>query len=100
MTVTKLDLRRRWAELRTLVAESDPLGLLAVGAPRDEYDCLLGPLMRLLQERASPEECSALLGREFSKHLGVDVPPDAGERMRFAERARAWFSERSRAARG
>lgn len=91
MALTKAEFRRRWAELRALVAEWDPLGLLGLGAPADEYDCLINPLMRLLDDGVTAEQVSAFLLREFSGHFGVDFPPDDAERVRFAERARAWL---------
>ena len=83
----------RWAELRVLMTEWDPLGVVPLGAPADEYDCLVGPLMRLLEQDASAEELSAFLEREFSEHFGMAPTPEGGERMRFAERARCWFSQ-------
>ena len=93
MTLTKAQSRKRWAELRALVADWDPLGLLAVGGPGDEYDCLVGPLMRLLENRARGDEISAFLEGEFSGHFGLNVYPDGQERSRFVDQAQMWFSK-------
>ena len=49
-------IRDRWSELRTLVNDWDPVGLIAAGAPTDEYDCVSGPLLRRLEEQASAGE--------------------------------------------
>jgi len=94
MALTKAQSRQRWAELRNLVADWDPLGLLGMGAPADEYDWLLTPLLKLLQESARAEQVASFLEGEFAGRLGLDVPPDFRARIRFfAER----FSELSRA---
>ena len=42
--LTAAVLKRRFAELRDLVNEWDPIGLIDTGASREEYDCLVGPL--------------------------------------------------------
>jgi hypothetical protein len=53
MRLTKEHSRERWNELRDLVIAWKPNGLIAIGSPRDEYDCLLGPLMRDLEQGAA-----------------------------------------------
>jgi hypothetical protein len=55
-----------------------------MGAPLDEYDCLLGPLMRHLEQGAPEAVISSYLEHEFSEHFGMGALP---------ERARAWFSK-------
>jgi hypothetical protein len=93
MRLTKEQSRERYRGLRELVAEWDPLGLIALGSPRDEYDCIVGPLMRQLEQKATVEDISAYLQHEFANHFGVSRGPDATARAQFAQRARAWFSE-------
>ncbi len=48
MRLSKEHSRKRWRELRDAVNEWDPVGLIELGAPVDEYECLVGPLMRML----------------------------------------------------
>jgi hypothetical protein len=93
MHLTKEQSRKRWAELRDLVVGWDPLGLIHIGSPRDEYDCLLGPLMRYLEQRAPDGIISSYLQHEFSGHFGVSAYPSEAERTRFAQTVRAWFAE-------
>lgn len=45
MRLTAAGLKRRFAELRALVNEWDPIGLIEAGAPEDEFDCLVGPIL-------------------------------------------------------
>ena len=83
---------RRWIELRTQVNAWDPLGLIGMGAPLDEYDCLLGPVMRMLESGDAPTKIAVYLDHEFVEHFG-DAPRDFGS-SGFAAQARRWFDER------
>lgn len=101
MTTVRLEkqaLRRRWRELRTLVNEWDPLGLISVGCPEDEYECLVGPLMRRLEEGVSREDVASFLAREFREHFGCEGP-DAKSTANFVAKARAWFAGEGRGSR-
>ncbi len=79
-----------WRELNDLVAEWDPLGLIGTGAPRDEYDCLVGHLLRLLKDGATEDGMVAFLNQELREHFGVKGPPES-ELRAFVARARSWF---------
>ena len=53
MSLTKREVRERVRELNALMADWDPTGVIADShAPRDEYECLVGPLLTLLQSGA------------------------------------------------
>lgn len=80
-----------WPDARDLVNESDPIGLIGTGAPTDEYDCLMGPLLRRLQAEHSIEEIAAFLDREMIEHFGV---PDVAGHLPFAAKAQAWYINR------
>jgi hypothetical protein len=89
--MSKLDkqaLRQRGRELRGLLNEWDPIGVGGDG-PKDEYDCLLWPVMRQLEADAPPEELTAFLAAELEEHFGL--PGDAERIATFVARARAWF---------
>jgi hypothetical protein len=48
--LTKRELRQRSHQLNQLMAAWDPIGIMGhPDAPRDEYECLVGPLLTLLQ---------------------------------------------------
>ncbi len=68
------DLRERSAQLRALMCEWDPIGVMGnPDWPRDEYDCLVGPLLTLLQSGASKEEITHYLRKEIAEHFGLSV---------------------------
>jgi hypothetical protein len=84
------ELKRRYRELRDLVNEWDPQGLLNAGAPEDEYDRLVGPLLRRLEAKEAPEQVAVFLTSEMAEHFGMGVP----DALPFAIRAHAWCTER------
>jgi hypothetical protein len=91
--LSKEQSRVRWAELRGLLNEWDPIGVTAVpGDPRDEYDCLAGPVMRMLEDGASQSQIIDFLRREITEHFGL--PPGRSDVGSAARRIRKWFKER------
>lgn len=64
-------------DLRAAVSEAlkaaDPIGLLALGAPEDEYDPEVGTILPRLQDAASPERVQEILHEEFIHWFGADV---------------------------
>jgi len=66
----------------------DPIGVGPDG-PKDEYDCLLWPVMRQLEADASPEELCGFLAAELEEHFGHGG--DAEGIASFVAQARAWF---------
>jgi hypothetical protein len=50
-------------EVRARIWTWDPAGLAEVGAPDDEYDCLVGPVTGGLREGLSPEALADRLRR-------------------------------------
>ena len=57
--------------------------------PRDEYDCLVGPLLTLLDSEAQNREIARYLQKEITEHFGL--PPGIYRFTAFAERLRRWF---------
>jgi hypothetical protein len=64
--------RQQWRELRQLVNRWDPIGVTSLDGPEDEYDCLVGPVLRLLEGQAGAEAIAAYLAREVSEHFGLN----------------------------
>jgi len=81
-------LLQRWAELRALWNEFDPIGVTELG-PQDEYDACLAPTWRCLERGAGIAELAAFLQSLVRNRIGVEPDPDATER--FARRLDAWF---------
>lgn len=84
-------------ELQELINEWDPVGLLALGAPSDEYDCLVAPTLSQLANGISPAELAALLGAHIKDHFGVKdhFAVRAARAQQFAELASTWYRSRS-----
>jgi hypothetical protein len=84
----KARMRERGRQLRALLNEWDPIGV-GPDAPKDEYDCLLWPVMGKLEAGASEEQLVAFLVSELKGHFGLTG--DAGSVKEFVWRARNWF---------
>lgn len=89
MRLPKKESRRRWRELRGAVNNWDPVGLLELGAPEDEYECLVGPLMHMLDNGSSPEEIADYLNQHIPDHFGVPIREGAQE---FVKGIVSWSS--------
>ena len=92
MRLSKEQSRTRWRELRELVNEWDPIGLISMGCPEDEYECLLDLLMRQLEASHKPKLIAQDLFTHISNHFGLS--PDKRKTLKFVEKASAWFSEK------
>ncbi|MEV4947344.1 hypothetical protein [Streptomyces sp. NPDC053755] len=79
--------------LRHLLNEWDPIGVADV--VRDEYDCMLDPLLRRLRSGAGRRELAEFLRRELTDHFGLTVPPSQPEAM--AARLTSWWAAAGRA---
>lgn len=93
LNLTKEDLRRRAAELREMVNRWDPIGVMSDPEwPRDEYECLVGPLLRRLEVRTAPDAIAKFLHHEVTQHfgLGIALAPCAA----WAAEAVAWYEIR------
>ena len=84
----KEESRRRYSQLNALLFEWDPIGVGPDG-PHDEYDCLVGPLMRMLESGATQPEIVSYLTTELVDHFGLDASSYDIEAV--AARVRTWF---------
>ena len=88
--LSKEQSRARWAELRGLLNEWDPIGVMSTPeGPRDEYDCIAGPVMRMLEAGASQGQIADFLRQEMTEHFGLPSAPDGVGAV--ARRIRKWF---------
>lgn len=88
MRLSKEESRQRYSQLNALLFEWDPIGVGPDG-PADEYECLAGPLMRLLESGATQPQIVAYVKNELDDHFGLDVNNYDLEAV--AARVRAWF---------
>jgi hypothetical protein len=78
--------------LRHLLNEWDPVGVADVA--RDEYDCMLAPLLQRLRGGAGQREIGDFLRHELKDHFGLDPLPAQPEAI--AARVVAWWAARVR----
>ena len=78
----------RLLNLQYLLNQWDPIGVADI-AP-DEYDCLIGPLLTRLRDRASRAQISEFLWFELEDHFGLD--PGGHEVDAMANRLVAWWA--------
>lgn len=64
------------ADLRDLLNDWDPIGVMSLGAPADEYDCMIPHLLVLIERRADADQFAAYLTREMTEHFGLGPVPD------------------------
>jgi hypothetical protein len=93
MRLSRAELRQRYDELRALVNEWDPVGVMDDPSwPRDEYDCLVGPILRHLDNGASIGTITTFLNEVLAGHFGQPVPVERAEG--WAREAREWYARR------
>ena len=77
---------REFRPLRTAVAvaiaKADPIRLLQLGAPGDEYDQEVSAVLPLLQHASSEEDVCRIVRAEFARRFGEDI---AGPPERYTE---------------
>lgn len=76
-------------EVRARVWAWDPVGLADIGAPADEYDCLVGPVTGALREGLSADDVADRLREQVIEHFGVDPSGTAA----FSVGLIAWYRE-------
>ena len=64
------------------IAKADPIGLLQLGAPGDEYDHEVAAILPELRNASSEEDVRRIIRKEFARRFGDDV---AGPAERYTE---------------
>jgi hypothetical protein len=75
--------------LQDLIDSWDPIGLLQIGAPKDEYECLVGPILSHLERGDDPVELATWLQSYIADHFEVSSP----DARAFAKKVWAWHRE-------
>ena len=86
----KTAMRRRGRELRALLNQWDPIGVMGPDTPPGdtEYDDLLWPLLRLLEKGASAGDLAEFLQRKLNDDYGLTPGPAAISQV--AKRIKHW----------
>jgi hypothetical protein len=77
-------------ELRLMLLRWDPIGVADDLAAADEYDCMIGPLFRLLNSAATTDEITTWLASELNEHFGLAAVPSSDQR--FAIELQRWWT--------
>ncbi len=75
--------------LEDLIDAWDPAGLLQIGAPKDEYECLVAPILSHLKRGDDPVQLATWLQSYIADHFEVSSP----DARAFAEKVWAWHQE-------
>jgi hypothetical protein len=62
-----------YAEVSRLVREADPIRLIRIGAPDDEYDIEVGTILPRLREANSAADVQCIIHEEFVRWFGSDI---------------------------
>ena len=73
------DNREYLRELYRRIVAWDPIGLIALGAPNDEYDCLIASVVSGLREGLAPHELARVLRDRIVEHFGEE--PSGADRF-------------------
>jgi SAM-dependent methyltransferase len=75
-----------FAELTEVLADHDPVGLVGIGAPRDEYEPEVGTIIPRLRGASDAGDVQSVLVEEFDSWFGIDTPKmSAAEFERVAQ---------------
>jgi hypothetical protein len=77
--------KKRFSLVKESIVSRDPLGLIASGAPTDEYDEEVARILVILPQCGTPEELGDKIGAIFQDSFGGDITREA---MVFKELAR------------
>ena len=67
----KQKVKADFATLTGFVNSFDPCGLISLGAPPDEYDCLTQQLLSSIYHNKTRQEMKALILHEIEHHFGA-----------------------------
>ncbi len=67
-----------YIQVSRLVREADPIGLIAIGTPKDEYDVEVGTILPRLREVTSARDVQRIVHEEFVHWFSAEIagPPE------------------------
>jgi broad specificity phosphatase PhoE len=71
-----------YTEVSRLMREADPIRLIAIGAPEDEYDVELRTILPRLREAKSSDDVQRIVHEEFVHWFSAEI---AGPAEQYAE---------------
>ena len=68
-----------YTEVSRLMREADPIRLIAIGAPGDEYDPEVSTILPRLREAKSPDDVQRIVHEEFAHWFGAEIAGSAAQ---------------------
>ena len=62
-----------YADVSCLIRAADPIGLIAIGAPDDEYDPEVSTILPRLREAKAAVDVQRIVHEEFVRWFGADL---------------------------
>ena len=62
-----------YLDVSRLLREADPIGLIAIGAPDDEYDPEVSTILPRLREANAAVDVQRIVHEEFVRWFGADI---------------------------
>jgi hypothetical protein len=62
-----------YVKVSRLVHEADPIGLIAIGTPMDEYDVEVGTILPRLREATSARDVQRIVHEEFVHWFSAEI---------------------------
>jgi hypothetical protein len=82
----KREFRVLRGDVSSAIAAADPINLLSLGAPADEYDREVDAILARISEARGVDDIQTIVHDEFVRFFGMDT---AGARERYAAAAQA-----------
>lgn len=83
-----------WDGVSAILSEEDPLGLVAAGAPQDEYTSEVESILLRLSACASADDTRAVVFEEFERWFGTGRVGPPQRYVRTAERVWTVWQQR------
>ncbi len=92
--LSKEESRQRWAELRDLWNQYDPIGVMGYpNSPKDEYDSYVGWTMRCLEQNVSLNDIVDNIEEIVREGMGLSHF-DRNEANLYAQRMIDWYRDK------
>ena len=93
-SLMKSNYKQNSLALREILNESDFIGIYpSKGGPKDEYDCMIGPILSRLSKRITKEELETYLIKELKEHFGI-AHPQLIQMSKATEKIMAWWNNK------
>lgn len=93
----KAEYGRLYSEVSRLLREADPIGLIAMGAPDDEYEPEISTLLPRLREANAAGDVQRIVHEEFVRWFDANIAGPISGYADVSERIwRVWLQSRAR----